>query len=144
MFKNLLKLRHDAPAKELGGPPPQHYAYQSPQPPSNTPSYSVNPVEYDREVPKFRPVDSPCSVNPVEYRQSTFGAPAPPAPRAPPTSTFSINPVEYRQSPFGPGVPGAPVASSTQTPIPIDYRASAPMPTPRQAAQPKVVANYNT
>ena len=146
MFKRLLQTRHDAPSKEVGGPPPPRYAYGTNGQNNTTVGFdplsfnskpcSVGPVEYNRESPHYRPVGSANSINPVEYRQSPVG---PPAPGAPPSSAFSINPVEYRQSPFPPGAPGAPRASSTESPIPIDYRASAPMPTPRQPAQPKIV-----
>lgn len=148
MFKNLLRLRHDASSKDVNRPLPPQYGHGTKQPLNNIPSnYSVSPVDYDYEGPRMWSELSASSVNPVEYRQSPLAPAGPPAPAGKPTSAFSVNPVEYRQSPMGystmrgPGAPGPPVASSTQSPFPVDYQASAPMPTPRQAARPKPVAN---
>ncbi|KAF2035115.1 hypothetical protein EK21DRAFT_84746 [Setomelanomma holmii] len=57
-------------------------------------------------------------------------------------SSTIINPGEYHQSPMGPvggGTPGPPVASSVASPMPVDYRVSAPAPTLKQAAKPDVI-----
>lgn len=151
MFRNFLKGRHEAPAKQVGGPPPPGvHAMRPPNyhPPKQDGFDSVVPVEYNCSGLEDR-LCSEMSINPVDYRQSAPGR-APPPPQVTglsgtvPSSAFSINPVDYRHSPVGPpgaGAPGPPVQSSTQSPMPVDYRASAPAPTPKQAAQPRAVVH---
>ncbi|KAF2824461.1 hypothetical protein CC86DRAFT_384088 [Ophiobolus disseminans] len=158
MFKRLLKSRHDAPPSKDGGASllrhtkPNNNGGLTRGPSTCSPAYSLNPVEYDLESPHFSRDLSEQSVNPVDYRRDMSGQsvnpvkyqynPTGPIPFGrPPTS---VKPAEYRQSPLSPDVSGASTyghASSTESPIPIDYRASAPMPTPKQPAQPQVVEN---
>jgi len=140
MFKNFLKSRHGAreqwklrrkEMEEFGNKDSAYYGeYKAPT--NDSPSYSLDPVDYNRSGPSDGGISSEYSIAPVEYRHSPMG---PQQSATKTTSAFSVAPVQYNHSPFSSTAAGVPKASATQSPTPVDYPASAPLPIAKQVAQ---------